>query len=209
MIYGGFVSSPLALIEHLCYKYHVGDPSFPPSGVLYIITGCLVALLPDYLPLSLNTMPSQKSSLTNPQSKISNPNPHRGAPLGNLNALKHGFYSRRFKKSDLVGLEECDFDGLKDEITIMRVFIRRFIEQCSDSTGLYETAGILRILCQATVSLTRLIKTKTQHLLVSDPDDLFGDLRQALEEVNQEMRAEMAQKASSLSSDPQSSAAGN
>ena len=152
-------------------------------------------------------MPRQKPSLTNPQSKISNPNPHRGAPLGNLNALKHGFYSRRFKKSDLVGLEECDFDGLKDEITIMRVFIRRFIEQCSDSTGFYETAGILRILCLATVSLTRL--NKTQHLLVSDPDDLFGDLRQALEEVNQEMRAEMAQKASSLSSDPQSSAACN
>ena len=154
-------------------------------------------------------MPSQKSSLTNPQSKFEKPNPRRGAPLGNLNALKHGFYSRRFKKSDLAGLEDCDFDGLKDEITIMRVFIRRFIEQCSDSTGLYETAGILRILCLATVSLTRLIKTKTQHLLVSDPDDLFGDLRQALEEVNQEMRAEMAQKASSLSSDPQSSAACN
>jgi len=152
-------------------------------------------------------MPRQKPYFTNPQSKISNPNPHRGAPLGNLNALKHDFYSRRFKKSDLVGLEECDFDGLKDEITIMRVFIRRFIEQCCDSTGLYETAGILRILCLATVSLTRLIKT--QHLLVSDPDDLFGDLRQALEEVNQEMRAEMAQKASSLSSDPQSSAACN
>jgi hypothetical protein len=152
-------------------------------------------------------MPSQKSSLTNPQSKIGNPNPRRGAPLGNLNALKHGFYSRRFKKSDLAGLEDCDFDGLKDEITIMRVFIRRFIEQCSDSTDLYETAGILRILCLATASLTHLIKT--QHLLVSDSDDLFSDLRQALDQVGQELGIGSPQNASPLSSDPQSSAAGN
>jgi len=147
-------------------------------------------------------MPRQKTSITNLQSKFEKPNPHRGAPLGNLNALKHGFYSRQFKKSDLFGLEDCDFDGLKDETTIMRVFIRRFIEQCSDPTDLYETAGILRIRCLATASLTRLIKT--QHLLVSDSDDPFRDLRQALAEVNQEMQAEIPNKASSISFDKQS-----
>jgi hypothetical protein len=131
---------------------------------------------------SATATPNLKSSFNNPPSKISS---RRGAPPGNLNALKHGFYSRQFKKSDLAGLENCDFDGLKDEITIMRVYIRRLIQQSSDSPDLYETAGVLRILCLATANLTRLIKT--QHLLISDSDDPFRDLRQALEEISQEI----------------------
>jgi len=79
-----------------------------------------------------------------PQSKIPNQK-SRGAPPGNLNALKHGFYARQFKKAELTGLEQCDFDGLNDEIAILRVYIRRLIQQGSDTTDLYETAGILRI----------------------------------------------------------------
>jgi hypothetical protein len=125
-----------------------------------------------------------KPTFDNPPSNI--PPPHRGAPPGNLNALKHGFYARQFKKADLAGLEECDFDGLKDEIAILRVYIRRLIQQSSDTTDLYETAGILRILCLAASSLTRLIKT--QHFLVSGGENpLMRDLRRALEEVGQEI----------------------
>jgi len=128
-------------------------------------------------------MPNPKSAFNNPQSKISS---RRGAPPGNLNALKHGFYARQFKKAELTGLEQCDFDGLNDEIAILRVYIRRLIQQGSDTTDLYQTAGILRILCLATASLTRLIKT--QHFLVSGADDpLMRDLRQALDEVTQEI----------------------
>ena len=127
--------------------------------------------------------------MPNPQSKIPNqksPSPRRGAPPGNLNALKHGFYARQFKKAELTGLEQCDFDGLNDEIAILRVYIRRLIQQGSDTTDLYETAGILRILCLATASLTRLIKT--QHFLVSGGEDpLMSDLRRALDEVTQEL----------------------
>jgi hypothetical protein len=142
-------------------------------------------------------MPPPPASLTNPKS--SRPS-RRGAPLGNLNALKHGFYSRRFKQSDLDGLEDCDFDGLKDEITIMRLFIRRFIEQCRDSTDLYETAGILRILCLSTASLTRLIKT--QHLLATDANDLERDLRKALEQVGQKLGISLTPDDPHFSSDP-------
>src|SRR5512135_1713917 len=114
--------------------------------------------------------------MPNPQSKIPS---RRGAPLGNLNALKHGFYARQFKKADLAGLENCDFEGLKDEIAMLRIYIRRLIQQGSESSDLYETAGILRILCLATTSLTRLIRT--QHLLVSGTEDPFWELRQALD----------------------------
>jgi hypothetical protein len=50
-----------------------------------------------------------------------------GAPYGNHNALKHGFYSRHFRSAELSDLEAVDAEGLQDEIAAMRVYIRRFI----------------------------------------------------------------------------------
>ena len=75
------------------------------------------------------------------------PKRRRGAPHGNKNALKHGFYSRQFKKADLVDLESADFIGLKDEITMLRVFMRRVIQLGKDVNELPHTISLLRVLC--------------------------------------------------------------
>ena len=61
--------------------------------------------------------------------------------LGNTNALKHGFYSRRFRSADLQDLDTHDFSGLQDEIVMIRA------------------------LSLAAIGLTRLIRT--QRLFVS------------------------------------------
>src|SRR5512146_2641399 len=94
------------------------------------------------------------------------PSPRRrGAPLGNTNALKHGFYSRRFKRTDIKDLDACEFSGLKDEITMLRVYIRRVIEMSNGMQDFYEAMTLLRVLCLASDSLTRLLKT--QNLLIT------------------------------------------
>ncbi len=57
----------------------------------------------------------------------------RGGQTGNLNALKHGFYSKHFKRSELDDLEEIG--DLQEEIQMMRVVIRRLLEaarECDD-----------------------------------------------------------------------------
>jgi len=64
----------------------------------------------------------------------------RGAPLNNLNALKHGFYARKFRQTDLVDLAESKFTGLNEEITMLRVFMRGVIEQSSSATTLTASA---------------------------------------------------------------------
>ena len=51
----------------------------------------------------------------------------KGAQPGNTNALKHGFYSKRFSDLELTDLEFTLGDGLGDEIALLRVLLRRFI----------------------------------------------------------------------------------
>jgi hypothetical protein len=52
----------------------------------------------------------------------------RGAPRANRNALKHGFYAKGLVKADLKDLETCQFEDLKDEIAMLRVYIRYVLE---------------------------------------------------------------------------------
>ena len=51
-----------------------------------------------------------------------------GAPKGNTNALKHGFYSRSFRAVEQTELNEFDPASLQNEIELMRVFILRTAE---------------------------------------------------------------------------------
>ncbi len=51
----------------------------------------------------------------------------RGAPRGNHNAIKHGFYSRRFRNLESSDLEAATA-GLLDEIAGLRVAARRVLE---------------------------------------------------------------------------------
>jgi len=52
-------------------------------------------------------------------------NKKRGAPRGNKNALKHGFYSRSFTSSEQSALAENVLGQFKDEIPLLRVLIAR------------------------------------------------------------------------------------
>jgi len=112
----------------------------------------------------------------------------RGAPLNNLNALKHGFYARKFRQADLIDLAESKFKGLEEEITMLRVFMRAVIERSSSAISLPESIEILRVLSLASASLTRM--ARTQKYLNSNgdgvwiPQELFST---ALAEVNQEL----------------------
>ena len=122
------------------------------------------------------------------QNTPSDPQPPRkaGAPPGNTNALKHGFYSRRFKRIDLTDLENHSFSGLQDEITMLRVYTRRVIELSTGLDNLPDAVSLLRVLSMAMISLSRLMRT--QHLLGGDRgDEISLALDQALEQLSTEL----------------------
>lgn len=48
-----------------------------------------------------------------------------GGQPGNWNSFKHGFYSKRYRPLELSDLDAVLKDGLLDEISLLRVVIRR------------------------------------------------------------------------------------
>ena len=114
--------------------------------------------------------------------------PHRrpGGQLGNLNALKHGFYTRRIHKRDLSGTEDAATINLAEEIALIRIFTRKIVDSSRNIDDLYELAGVLRILCLASVSITRVIKA--QALLNHDDSGLLDEIGEAIRQVNMELR---------------------
>jgi hypothetical protein len=52
----------------------------------------------------------------------------RGAPLGNQNALKHGFYSRALNKTDQLDLDlAAGISGVTEEIALLRFEIKKAV----------------------------------------------------------------------------------
>lgn len=109
----------------------------------------------------------------------------RGGQPGNLNALKHGFYTRRIRKRDLSGVEDTNIKGLAEEIALIRIFTRRLVECADPSADIYELAGVLRTICLASATITRIIKA--QAFLTNDPNDFYRDVEEAIRQVRLEM----------------------
>ena len=84
-----------------------------------------------------------------------------GGQPGNVNAWKHGFYSRRFKALELCDLEAMITNHLDDEIALLRVMIRRVFEAAdSEAETLGEWEHALGTLGAAATRLANLIKVQ-------------------------------------------------
>ena len=76
----------------------------------------------------------------------------RGAPKGNQNARKHGFYAKVLDEAERLDFELASgVEGFDDEIALLRVKIKSLLENEPENISL---------LMQATNALARLVKTK-------------------------------------------------
>lgn len=114
------------------------------------------------------------------------PRRRRGGQPGNLNALKHGFYASRFRQAELTALETSHFTGLADEIALLRLYIRRVIELGASHDDLDASLNLLRNLCLAGTTLTRMIKT--DHYLSGGSGDFNQAVKSAIEDIAAELR---------------------
>jgi hypothetical protein len=81
--------------------------------------------------------------------------PKRGAPKGNRNAVKHGFYSRVFDEAERFDFNvAAGIEGIDEEIALLRLEIKKAI---SGGDG-----RNLSLLVKATSALEKLIRTHYQ-----------------------------------------------
>ncbi len=85
-----------------------------------------------------------------------------GAPLGNTNALKHGFYSRSFRQAESKDLESGILGEFDDEIALLRVLILRTAKTLQEDKklGLMEYMTALRCITEASRCLATLFRVR-------------------------------------------------
>ncbi len=110
----------------------------------------------------------------------------RGALEGNLNALKHGFYSRLFHAIETNELPE-DPATLEHEITLLRVMIRRTMLLADSIDDLKEATRVLDALGAAAARLAGLLRA--QKSLRDEHSQFMEELSTAIQQVNQELRS--------------------
>jgi uncharacterized protein YjcR len=109
-----------------------------------------------------------------------------GAPVGNVNAWKHGFYSRRFKALELCDLDTILQNNLDDEIALLRVMIRRVFEAAdNEAETLDDWERALSTLGSASTRLANLIRA--QHLTSGGSQNIEDLLAEAIGDAAHEI----------------------
>lgn len=112
-----------------------------------------------------------------------------GAPAGNLNAARHGFYSPVLKPDELADLVACADDmTLDDEIALARVIARRLAGMLiapPDAAETADTARLASLALQATRTIARLLRDR-RALSGDAADGIAGAISQALDELSSE-----------------------
>ena len=76
----------------------------------------------------------------------------KGAPKGNQNARKHGFYSKALDEAEKLELEEArGINGLDEEIAILRIKLRELIENHPEN---------IELALEAANTIARLVRTR-------------------------------------------------
>ena len=76
----------------------------------------------------------------------------KGAPEGNQNAKKHGFYSKALGEAEKLQLEEArGLDGLDEEIAILRIKLRSLIQTAPEN---------IELQLDAANTIARLVRTR-------------------------------------------------
>ena len=114
--------------------------------------------------------------LTDPSASISNPKRRKGAPKGNKNALRHGFYAKNLGLSSPSKLDEFEMRNLMGEAAMLKDYMY-ILYTCNlevrDSTILAET---LRALSLAGMALSRLLQVHCDvHISRQESGSNFKD----------------------------------
>ncbi len=107
----------------------------------------------------------------------------RGAPEGNFNAFKHGFYSRRFRNGELDDLVKSSPEALHEEIDMLRIITRRVVDMAEEGKCPDEILEFYNFIALTTMRLSSLLRTQK---LLEKSENTADTLLSALEKVIEE-----------------------
>src|SRR5690606_8454514 len=84
----------------------------------------------------------------------------RGAPAGNLNALKHGRYTREARTRKPAPIPRARFEDIDDHISHIRAFMRHIYDLGVDMQDLDQSLRLLNTYTLSAIALLRLINLR-------------------------------------------------
>jgi len=98
----------------------------------------------------------------------------RGAPKGNQNARKHGFYSQALNESEKLRLEQArGTEGIDEEIAILGAKLRELIHTHHERLDLhFEAANTIARLVRTCYSITREQKKSLKEVITKVLTDI-------------------------------------
>ena len=93
----------------------------------------------------------------------------RGAPKGNQNARKHGFYSHALSEAEKLKLEQArGMEGVDEEIAILRVKLGELMQKEPDRLDLHlEAANTIARLVRTRYNITKEQKKSLKEAIAS------------------------------------------
>jgi hypothetical protein len=120
------------------------------------------------------------------KSGISSPKRALGGQPGNLNALKHGFYSSTFKENEIDAIQDLPYDDLREEIAALRVIIRRILRMATEIEDVNSGLRLLSTLSGAAAQLSGLVKAQAVMQQSGAEESFEEALRQAILEWHEQ-----------------------
>ncbi len=109
----------------------------------------------------------------------------RGAPRGNQNALKHGYYSKTFRASEKRDLEKID-QTLISELNVLRVIGRRIMEQLRSQSIDSETlTAYINTMLKITLSIAKIYNI--QSIIDSRSHNVGNELSEIINQITNEL----------------------
>lgn len=99
---------------------------------------------------------------------------------------RSGFYAARLPRADVRDLEAAGISGLAQEIALLRVALRRYLELTIAAEDPHAASENMRSVCLALTTLNRLIKTQA-GLAAREISETEAAIRAALAEVAAEL----------------------
>ena len=113
-----------------------------------------------------------------------NPPRKRGAPLGNQNAFRHGFYAKNLGLISPKQYSESEMRNLLGEAAMLKDFMFKLYNanfESTDSTTIIET---IRALSLAGMALSRVLQVHSHiHVWSGDDDKPLKDILSSLDET--------------------------
>jgi hypothetical protein len=113
------------------------------------------------------------------------PAKRRGAPTGNLNAIKHGFYSRRLMQGEIEDLLQMEPGSVKEEIAILRVITRRVAEMADDQMPPDQILEIYNAIGAMCMRISTLLRTEA---MLGGSQDSIQTMISAIDSVVEDMK---------------------